>query len=122
MADAFVPVRGMLIRTVVVSGLACLVALAIGFYLYRPKDTQAQRDEFSVPVLYPLLEHKYYIDDFYMDGIVRPIRGPVARAVDWFNGHVIDLVINGTGWVVMRIARFTYWFDQRGVDAGGDDK
>ncbi|MCP5111770.1 MAG: isoleucine--tRNA ligase, partial [bacterium] len=36
--------------------------------------------------LYPLLERKYYIDDFYMDGIVRPLRGPVARGVDWFNG------------------------------------
>ena len=56
-------------------------------------------------MLYPLLEHKYYIDDFYMDGIIRPIRGPVARAVDWFNGHVIDLVINGTGWLMARIAK-----------------
>ena len=27
-----------------------------------------------------------------------------------------DLVINGTGWVAMRVARFTYWIDQRGVD------
>ena len=33
MADAFAPVRGMLVRTVVVSGLAGLVALAIGFLL-----------------------------------------------------------------------------------------
>jgi NADH:ubiquinone oxidoreductase subunit 5 (subunit L)/multisubunit Na+/H+ antiporter MnhA subunit len=40
----------------------------------------------------------------------------VARAVDWFNGHVIDLAINGTGWVAMRVARATYWFDQQGVD------
>ena len=81
-----------------------------------PGITQAQRDEFSVPVLYPLLANKYYIDDFYMDGIVRPLRGPVARAVDWFNGHVIDLVVNGTGWVTVRIATAVYWFDQKGVD------
>jgi NADH-quinone oxidoreductase subunit L len=97
--------------------LAALGGIAIGYFLwFADKDTQQERDKFRIPVLYPLLEHKYYIDDFYMDGIVRPIRGPVARAVDWFNGHVIDLVINGTGWLTVRIARVVYWFDQRGVD------
>jgi len=35
MADAFVPVQGMLARTVAVSGLAGIVALAIGFLLAR---------------------------------------------------------------------------------------
>ncbi len=51
-----------------------------------------------------------------MDGIVRPTRGPVARAVDWFNGHVLDLVINGAGWLAAVFAKGVYWFDQRGID------
>ncbi|MDX2342939.1 MAG: hypothetical protein QNL12_04045, partial [Acidimicrobiia bacterium] len=80
------------------------------------KETQQERDKFRIPVLYPLLEHKYYIDDFYMDGIVRPLRGPVARAIDWFNGHVIDLVVNGAGVLAVKLGTVVYWFDQKGVD------
>ncbi|MDJ0924802.1 MAG: NADH-quinone oxidoreductase subunit L [Acidimicrobiia bacterium] len=97
--------------------VAAVAGIAIGYFIwFADRETQKERDKFRIPVLYPLLEHKYYIDDFYMDGIVRPLRGPVARAVDWFNGHIIDLVINGTGWLAVRIARVTYWVDQRGVD------
>mgnify|MGYP001825116990 CR=1 FL=1 len=97
--------------------LAAVAGIFIGYRLwFADRETQKARDTFRIPVLYPLLENKYYIDDFYMDGIIRPIRGPVARAVDWFNGHVIDLVINGTGWVTVRVAKAVYWFDQKGVD------
>ena len=97
--------------------LAAVGGIVIGYFLwFADKETQKERDRFRIPVLYPLLEKKYYIDDFYMDGIVRPLRGPVARAVDWFNGNVIDLVINGAGVVATRVAKVVYWFDQRGVD------
>ncbi len=97
--------------------LAAVGGIAVGYFLwFADKDTQQERDKFRIPVLYPLLEHKYYIDDFYMDGIIRPLRGPVARAVDWFNGHVIDLVINGAGVVAVKFGKLVYLFDQRGVD------
>jgi NADH-quinone oxidoreductase subunit L len=97
--------------------LAAVGGIVGGYFLwFADKDTQQERDKFRIPVLYPLLEHKYYIDDFYMDGIIRPLRGPVARAVDWFNGHVIDLVVNGAGVVAVKAGRLVYWFDQKGVD------
>jgi NADH-quinone oxidoreductase subunit L len=97
--------------------LAGVSAYLLGSMLWaNDAPTQQQRDRFWIPGLYPLLVRKYYIDDLYMDGIVRPVRGPVARGVDWFNGHVIDLVINGAGVVATKVARIVYWFDQRGVD------
>jgi NADH-quinone oxidoreductase subunit L len=97
--------------------LAAVGGIVIGYFLwFADKETQQERDKFRIPVLYPLLEHKYYIDDFYMDGIIRPLRGPVARGVDWFNGHVIDLVINGVGVLATKVAKAVYWFDQKGVD------
>jgi NADH-quinone oxidoreductase subunit L len=101
----------------VLGTLAAVAGIVAGYFLwFADKDTQEERDTFRIPVLYPLLEHKYYIDDFYMDGIVRPLRGPVARAVDWFNGHVIDLVVNGAGVLAVKAGRVVYWFDQKGVD------
>ncbi len=104
----------------VLAGIGTLVAvagIAVGYGLwFRDAETQAARDTFEVPILYPLLRRKYYIDDFYMDGIVRPLRGPVARGVDWFNGHVIDYVVNGAGYAARFVARIVYAFDQRGID------
>ena len=100
-------------------GLTAAVAgLVLGWRIWGPdRETQQARDTFTIPVLYPLLSHKYYIDDFYMDGIIRPIRGPVARGVDWFNGHVLDLVVNGAGVAARWLGSFVYLFDQKGLDA-----
>ena len=86
------------------------------FYLYRPKQTQAERDEFSIPVLYPLLEHKYYIDDFYMDGIVRPTMGPVADGTLWIDENVVDAVPNLAAGGAKHTADAVNTFDQRAVD------
>ena len=38
--------------------------------------TQAERDRFQIPLLYPLLRRKYFLDDLYWYGIVQPIKGP----------------------------------------------
>ena len=102
------------------AGIGTVVALAgiyAGYRLWREDAvTQEGRDRFRIPVLYPLLERKYYIDDFYMDGIIRPIRGPVARATDWFNGHVIDFVVNGAGLLSRGAGLVVNAFDRRGID------
>ncbi len=99
------------------STLFVVAGIVAGYRLFFPdRATQEMRDRFSIPVLYPLLRKKYYIDDLYMDGIVRPLRGPVAQAVDWFNGHVVDLLVNGAGYAAAAVAQVVYWFDQRGLD------
>jgi NADH-quinone oxidoreductase subunit L len=101
----------------VVGTLVAVAGIGAGYKLWRQDAvTQEGRDVFRIPVLYPLLEHKYYIDDLYMAGIIRPIRGPAARAVDWFNGHVIDVVVNGAGFLARGLGRIVYIFDQRGID------
>lgn len=97
---------------------AALLGILIGYVLWnKDAETQEARDRFRIPLLYPLLERKYYIDDLYMDGIVRPLRGPVARAVDWFNGHVIDLFVNGAGALAKFVGKYVYRFDQSGLDS-----
>jgi NADH-quinone oxidoreductase subunit L len=96
---------------------AAVGGIVLGLRIWGPdRATQAERDSFEIPVLYPLLRRKYYIDDFYMDGIVRPTRGPVARAVDWFNGHVLDFFVNGAGFLARGLGKVVYFFDQKGVD------
>ncbi|MCJ7726356.1 MAG: NADH-quinone oxidoreductase subunit L [Acidimicrobiia bacterium] len=95
-----------------------LAGIAAGTRLFR-KDaaTQQERDRFRIPVLYPLLEHKYYFDDLYMKGIVGPTKGPIARFVVWTNQVIIDGVVHAFAAVARIASRFVYgWADQRGID------
>ncbi|MBW3666676.1 MAG: NADH-quinone oxidoreductase subunit L, partial [Actinobacteria bacterium] len=99
-------------------GLAAAVAgLLIGWLIYgKDRETQAQRDRFQVPVLYPLLRRRYYIDDAAL-GVVGATTGPVARFVDWTNTYVIDGVVNFTGGATNRLGGWVYnGVDQIGVD------
>ena len=100
-------------------GMAVVLAgIVAGTLLWRrDAATQRDRDRFRIPVLYPLLSHKYYIDDFYMKGVIDPIKGPIARFVDWTNTTIIDAVVNAFGGVARVLSRVVYGgIDQRGID------
>ncbi|MFV1961790.1 MAG: NADH-quinone oxidoreductase subunit L [Acidimicrobiia bacterium] len=97
-------------------GVAILGAV-VGWLIYHPDaETQLERDSFEIPVLYPLLRRKYYIDDLAL-GIVAFVKGPLARFVDWTNTYVLDGIVNGVGGLVKGLGVFVYdTLDQRGVD------
>jgi len=106
---------------VVLAGVgAGLAGIICGYWLYaRDAATQADRDRFRIPLLWPLLERKYYLDDLYAAGIVNPIKGPIARGVEWVNGYVIDGVVNATGMLTQRLGDLVYRrLDQGGIDRG----
>ncbi len=65
---------------------------------------------------YDLLEHKYYLDDLYWNGIVRPIRDPIAAGVYWTNQHVLDGVVNGTATLAYALSAVVAWFDRNVID------
>jgi NADH-quinone oxidoreductase subunit L len=66
---------------------------------------------------YTVLVNKYYFDRLYTDVIVGNVKGPVARAVYWFNQNVIDGVVNGAGRLSTVLGRFVYdRIDQQVVD------
>ncbi len=96
-----------------------LLGLGIGWWLYgRDADskTQAERDTFRIPVLWPLWENLYYIDDFYMAAIVRPTMGPLARVVLWFDMRVVDGVANAVGAGSLALAQGVRATDENVVD------
>ena len=100
-------------------GLAvALAGIAAGTRLWkRDAATQQARDTFRIPVLYPLLANKYYIDDLYLKGVVGPIMGPIARFTNWTNTYVIDGAVNAFGAVSVFLSRIVYHgLDQRGID------
>ncbi|MGZ5383466.1 MAG: hypothetical protein ACXWH0_05695, partial [Acidimicrobiia bacterium] len=95
-----------------------MLGIVGGYLLYfRDKQTQQERDTFRIPLLWPLLEHKYYLDDLYLGGIVNPIKGPIARFVNWTNSYIFDGIVNGAGFLARAAAGIVYGrFDQRGID------
>jgi NADH-quinone oxidoreductase subunit L len=96
---------------------AGLLGIGLGWMMFgRDAETQVARDRVEIPVLYPLLRQKYYMDHLAL-GLVGFTKGPSARAVDWINTYVIDGVVNGVGASMGVLGRFVYGgLDQRGVD------
>ncbi|MCY3562813.1 MAG: NADH-quinone oxidoreductase subunit L [bacterium] len=100
------------------AGLAAAVAgLWLGWVAFGPPAAdRTDRDRVEVPVLYPLLRQKYYLDHAAL-GLVWVIRQPAARAVNWVNDYVIDGVVNGVGALCQRLAGLLYGgVDQHGID------
>ncbi|HVR77698.1 MAG TPA: NADH-quinone oxidoreductase subunit L [Acidimicrobiia bacterium] len=97
--------------------LAALAGIALGWRIWgKDRETQVERDRFEIPVLYPLLRRKYYVDDLAL-GMVGATMGPVARLVNWVNDYVIDGLVNGAALITKALGSFVYGIvDQRGVD------
>lgn len=97
--------------------LAALAGIALGWRIWGgDRATQAERDRFEIPVLYPLLRNKYYIDDL-SDGVVAGTMGPIARLVRWIDTYLIDGIVNGVAMLTRGLGSFVYGVvDQRGVD------
>ena len=98
--------------------IAAVLGILLAYFVFYPdRRTQAERDRFQIPLLYPILRRKYFLDDLYWVGIVQPIKGPIARGVNWINTYVIDGIVNGVAAVTMVLSRFVYRrLDQSGID------
>jgi NADH-quinone oxidoreductase subunit L len=98
---------------------AAVLGILGGLALYaRDRATQQERDKFEIPLLYPLLRRKYYMDDAAL-GLVWLVKAPLAKAIDWINDYIIDGVVNTMGFLAAGLARLVYGgLDQRGIDLG----
>jgi NADH-quinone oxidoreductase subunit L len=94
-------------------GLA-LAGILVGTLLYRRyRDLDPLT---RLGPVYTLLERKYYLDDIYLRGIVRPIQYPIARFVDWTNRYILDGLVNGSAWLTRRFGTGTDAVDRHVVD------
>ena len=65
--------------------------------------------------MYRFVENKYYLDDLYLGGVVKPVQYPLARAAYWSNQHILDGIVNGTAVGTLKTARPTYHRIDQGV-------
>jgi NADH-quinone oxidoreductase subunit L len=64
-----------------------------------------------------VLVNKYWFDWLYTDVIVGFVKGPLARAANWFNKKVLDGIVDGAGKTAVVTGNFVYdKIDQTVVD------
>lgn len=101
--------------------LATLVLAGVAFWLAY---LMFYKDRIKVDILrspfawaYRFVENKYYLDDIYMGGVIRPVQYPIARFAYWTNQHILDGVINGVAAGTIVVSDQTYdKIDQKGID------
>ena len=97
--------------------VVALLAIALGIRLFS--EGRKGFDLVASPFgwIYRFIENKYYLDDFYLKGIVKPIQYPIARASYWTNQKILDGVVNGAGAGAVALSHPVYdVIDQQVVD------
>jgi NADH-quinone oxidoreductase subunit L len=102
---------GMALIGTVVAVLGILAGWAV-YRERRAEDPMAAR----LGPLWGVLQHRYYIDDFYMAAIVRPVRDRLSAWIYWTNQNILDGVVNGAGAVARAFSRVISWFDRNVID------
>ena len=98
--------------------IAAVGGIALGWMLFgKDAKTQQERDRLSIPVLYPILRAKYYLDHLAL-AIVALIKGPTARFVDWTNTYIFDSIVNAVGFSAGRIGKVVYNTVDQGIVDG----
>jgi NADH-quinone oxidoreductase subunit L len=94
-----------------------LVAIALGWVLFQRGRPRVDILAGPFAWAYRFAVNKYYLDDLYLAGIVRPVQYTLARAAYWTNQHVLDAAVDGSAAGTVATAGVMYnTVDQHMVD------
>jgi NADH-quinone oxidoreductase subunit L len=97
-----------------VSIVGALAGIAVGYRLYAGwREREPLR---NLGPVYTVLDHKYYLDDIYVRGIVRPVQYPLARGVYWTNQKILDGAVNAAARVTRKLGDVVDVIDRKGID------
>ncbi len=65
-----------------------------------------------------LLVNRYYFDHLYTGIVAGAVKGPIARAADWFNREILDGIVDGTARVTVRASHVVYDVVDQGIVDG----
>jgi NADH-quinone oxidoreductase subunit L len=91
------------------------VGVAVAFAIYG-KGLPARDPVLNMGFATTLFANKFYLDDLYLNGIIRPIRTTVATGANWLNQNVFDAPPNLAGKWAVEAGRGAYAVDQQVVD------
>lgn len=88
--------------TAVSVGVFLVGAVVAGFYFLSGFPKRGERAARRLGPIYQLSSHRWWWDDLYNAVIARGTTG-FARVVGWFDLHVVDGIVNGTGRAVLAL-------------------
>ena len=92
-------------------------AIFLGYLMFYKRSIKIDILGSPFAWIYRFVENKYYLDDFYLKGFVRPVQYPIARGAYWSNQKILDAIVNGAGIGTVKLAQPVYAvIDQRIVD------
>jgi len=97
------------------SFLLFLVGAGVGYAVYG-KGLPRRDPTLNMGFATTLFQNKFYLDELYLNGIVRPIRTQVSNAAYWLNQNVFDAPPNLAGKYAVQAGRGAYAVDQTVVD------
>jgi NADH-quinone oxidoreductase subunit L len=81
----------------ILSNGVALAGILIAFLIYKIKLIDHSTIRKRAGFVYALLYNKFYIDELYMF-LIRNLFHTLARAIVWFDRHVVDGAVNLVGW------------------------
>ncbi|MGH2709693.1 MAG: NADH-quinone oxidoreductase subunit L [Actinomycetota bacterium] len=101
----------------VLAGITVALAVTAIWVGWRMYATYLERDSLrSLGPLYTFIERKYYLDDVYMKGIVKPVQYPLSAFINWTNTYILDGIVNGSAWLTRKFGTATDAVDRNVVD------
>ena len=94
-----------------------LAAIYLGYLLFLKEKWRYDILAGPFAWMYRFVENKYYLDDLYLKGIVRPIQYSLSKAMYWTNQNIFDAAVNGVAIGTVATSKVTYnVIDQQVVD------
>jgi NADH-quinone oxidoreductase subunit L len=101
----------------VFAGITVALALGAIWLGWRMYSRYRERDPLqSLGPLHTFIQRKYYLDDIYLKGIVKPIQYSISAFVNWTNTYVLDGIVNGAAWLTRKFGTATDVVDREVVD------
>jgi len=99
----------------IVGSIGTLAGIGVGWAIYKDR-TVVDPMKRRLGGFWTVLLNRYYIDDFYMAAIVRPVRDRLSAFVYWTNQKVLDGIVNGAATLARGLARVVMWIDRTIID------
>ena len=95
------------LSAIIISVLVAIFGLLMAYARYVRNEAWPRHLAGYFSGLQPILEHKWYVDEFYTNYIVMPLRSLANWSATTVDQKIIDGTVNGIGQVSMRAGNWT---------------
>ncbi|MBF0351542.1 MAG: NADH-quinone oxidoreductase subunit L [SAR324 cluster bacterium] len=85
--------------------LSAMTGIGVAWFMYRKHPGIAEKMAKNSGGIYILVRNKFYIDEVYLWLTHRLVFQKISQPIAWFDRHVVDGMVNLTGWITRESGR-----------------